>query len=260
MIGGPMRSADSCSMTVPRPGTLVLPVILIFAWGCGEKAKDVGTNGGPCDANGMCENSGLDCNNDGICVPTIRQPKVTVNITSASLLAPAGITACAEQSTVAPGLDVAASIRTGDSCEFTVNPDTLTTSGSCADVETGSVEPFVVIYSVEDPVSYEHAALAYLVASVDLTTQSIGSGASVSIDLLADGVASVQLNTNAEMVGLCAVGTSGCNDVAALARNLCFAECTLAGGWVLGGSNPPFDRDSDGTSNLQEACDGTLFN
>ena len=247
-----MKEFNSCPW-------IVAAVMLAFLGGCGDEQKAIRTTGGACDANGGCD-PGLECDGQGICQPTIRQPTVTVNVTSTSLLSAAGINSCAEQTTVASELQVKGFVLPGNDCDLAVNPNTFTTSGSCVNVWTGGLSSLIVWYSLADPVSSTESLVAFLVGGVDLTTQGIGSADTVSVDVPADGVSSAQLNTNAELIGLCDTsGVAGCVQLPASAQGLCLAKCRLQALLSISANEAPFDLDSDGTSNLQEACDGTLF-
>ncbi len=141
-------------------------------------------------------------------------------------------------------------------CPLTVNPTTLTVSGSCPDIIIGCYRPLAIAYWLDDGAN-PSVPLAYLIGAVDLREDAlVGNDDVVSVSLVANGVQSELLYTDAA--------------VAALPEATDLPPCWQAGPrdlddarvWAkefLNREQVGFDEDVDNLSNLEEACAGTIF-
>lgn len=158
------------------------------------------------------------------------------------------------------GADMVAILEIGghDPCTLEVNADTLESSGVCEQITIGIVRPLALGYRIPNPAD-ELVDLAYIIGSVDLSKETLGTRTNVDVNLVPDGVTGVEIYTDDEFTAL-----PGEDDCASLVdeveRTLCISEA-----WAANQLSPPiraaadFDIDNDTEPNLVEACNGTLF-
>lgn len=142
------------------------------------------------------------------------------------------------------------------SCALHVNSD-LSASGECSGITRGLVRPLGLGYWLPDP-DAALVALAYVIGWVDLRTETLGANiTAVDVSLVADGVTGTQVDRDTELNDLPGPDVDCRALTQAPERNLCEAEAWAR--QLLEQDSVNFDRDNDSQSNLQEACNGTIF-
>ena len=140
-------------------------------------------------------------------------------------------------------------------CALDVDTTALTDSGRCKGIAIGRLRPLGISYRIVELATSDRYELAYIISWVDLRRSTLASGTEqVEVEVVLDGIQALQVDTDAEVTAL--PGEVPANAPAARA-NLLYAEVWAKNERLL--RRPfGFDNDRDGTSNLVEACQGTL--
>ncbi len=163
---------------------------------------------------------------------------------------------------VAIGVDLEAVLEIGgdfESCVLDVDPTTLEASGTCDSILIGIVRPLGLGYWLPDPAAAGRVWLAFLISWVDLRKENLDPGSDTkSVALVGDGVSGEFIHRDSDVTALPdknAVNIA--NDEATF--NL-FEAQRWANLELFPKYGISFDRNTgDKTSNLEEACAGTLF-
>lgn len=153
---------------------------------------------------------------------------------------------CTDTSGDLAGLRASLEISSYPFCELAINPTTLAAYGSCADIQVGEVRSLAVIYRVVPiEAGVQPTVIAFHIGYVDLTGDDLADD--VSVALAHDGTSGHLVRTTNELLALpVANGTE-----------LREAETWLSALAAERGYN--LDADDDNCSNIDEACNNTLF-
>ncbi|MFC1610678.1 hypothetical protein ACFL6C_06960 [Myxococcota bacterium] len=171
------------------------------------------------------------------------------------------VTPCDFKSTIGANMDAVLDIGGHNRCELDVDPSTLVVSGECDEITIGIIRPLGLEYSWTEADLAETAHLAYLIGMADLRKETLASDTTeVEVNLTGDGVSSALLDEEQEALDLpdVAPGVDDCrNIVDEKEKDFCRAKAWGKDQITERGIN--FDKDGDDQSNLQEACNDTLW-
>jgi hypothetical protein len=158
---------------------------------------------------------------------------------------------CPQRAIIGPELSVRVEIGGYSSCELEVDDSDLTASGVCGNIVAGTARPLVLIYEQTRAGFGLPRQLAYWLSFVQLCGD-VDRIVDVSLDN--DGVNDQLYYLQGDVAAL-PVGAS---------PRSCDFDLETARRWLqslLAEDFPDFtlDTDSDTTSNLEEACNNTLF-
>ena len=172
---------------------------------------------------------------------------------------------CTHRSDIGANLNATLYISGGYApCALTIDSATLTASGTCPNITAGIVRPLGLEYWLPDPVnSGAPVALAYILSWADLSAMTVGAAPDVPVDMT-PGVKAKLLTTPDDVAALRSIPpappVTDCNNPSDTeTSNLCAED------WAKNDAfrtNPiDFNINSlvGSTSNLLEACNGTLF-
>jgi len=234
-------------MTITRPILALLLGVPILLDGCGAA---VGSEGGSCPVDDVCD-PGLACTPDRLCERLY--PTVTVALAGPDPVLAAGVSPCASHDSILAEMEARLEMGGIDQpCAIPIDSDTHTPAGTCPGVVVGLSRPMSLDYFLRAPTTSDLVPIAAVLGFVDLTEQGWSPLAITVVNLSADDVASQIIFTDEAVTALPDSGTCP----AGRASELCRAQWWFKDSSAV--ASESFDRDSDGISNLQEACDGTF--
>lgn len=132
-------------------------------------------------------------------------------------------------------------------CQLAINASTLAASGTCEGIAPGLVRPLMIMYTVSAPSGGVAEPVAFHLGYLDLTPATLGGDETASISLANDGVRGRLVRTEADIAALPASSN----------EHLRYAETWFDD--VAAARKYGLDADDDNCSNLDEACNDTLY-